>query len=206
MYSIPEFTVTDKRRITEFIKSHPFALITGNSSTGFPQATQVPLNIFTKNDDIFLGGHLMRNTDHHLAFLENKNILTVFNGPQAYISASWYTKPNVASTWNYITVFASGEINFLDDTQTIKELQRITDEYEAPSSAATFKSMPEEYVSRMSKAVAAFEIKVNSFHAIFKLSQNHNIETRQSIISELRKRNDGDDFKLAIEMEKELST
>lgn len=206
MYSIPEFTVTDKRRITEFIKGHPFALITGNSSTGFPQATQVPLNIFSINDYIYLGGHLMRNTDHHLAFNENKNILVVFNGPQAYISASWYTKPNVASTWNYITVFARGEINFLDENQTIKELKRITDEYEAPTSAASFKSMPEDYVNRMSKAVAAFEIKVNSFHAIFKLSQNHNIETRQSIISELRKRNEGDDFKLALEMEKELGS
>lgn len=205
MYSIPEFTVTDKERIVEFIKAHPFALLTGNSKEGFPQATQLPLHVYYKNDEIYLGGHLMANTDHHRAFFQFNKLLIVFTGPQAYISASWYTKPNVASTWNYITVYAQGEIMFSDDSETIKELKRITDEYEKPSSKASFSTMPSDYVNRMAKAVAAFEIKVSSFHAVFKLSQNHNLETRKSVINELRKRNEGDDFKLSIEMEKELN-
>ena len=205
MYSIPEFTVIDKERIVELIKTYPFALLTGSSNIGFPQATQLPLHVYYKGDEIYLGGHLMSNTDHHRAFAQNKKLLIVFTGPQAYISASWYTKPNVASTWNYITVYVNGEITFSDNSETIKELKRITDEYEEPSSKASFNTMPEEYVNRMSKAVAAFEIKISSFHAVFKLSQNHNIETRKSIIKELRKRNDGDDLKLATEMEKELN-
>ena len=205
MYSIPEFTVTDKDRIVEFIKAHPFALLTGTSKNGFPEATQLPLHVYYKNDEIYLGGHLMRNTQHHLAFSQYNKMLIVFTGPQAYISASWYTKPNVASTWNYITVYAKGEIVFSDDSETIKELKRITDEFEEPSSKASFNTMPEDYVNRMAKAVAAFEIKIDSFHAIFKLSQNHNVETRKSIINELRKRNDGDDLKLSNEMEKELN-
>ncbi|MBS1762959.1 MAG: FMN-binding negative transcriptional regulator [Bacteroidetes bacterium] len=205
MYSIPEFTVTDQQRIIEFIKANPFAIITANNPGSFPETTQVPLHVFTKEDDIYFTGHIMSKTGHHKAFEADKNVLVTFPGIQCYISASWYKKPNVASTWNYMTVFACGELEFLNDTETIKELKRITDVYEKDSEAS-FHKLPQDYVIHMARAVIAFKIKVNKFHAIFKLSQNHSDETRINIIRNLRERKEGNDLLMAEEMEKELNS
>jgi transcriptional regulator len=59
----------------------------------------------------------MKGNDHHKAFLANPNVLVRFYGPHCYVSASWYTNPQQGSTWNYITVHAKGELNFLDDSE-----------------------------------------------------------------------------------------
>jgi len=82
-----------------------------------PVATQVPLFIDINEDGkILLSGHIMRKTDHHKAFEKNENVLVLFTGPHSYVSASWYTAPQTASTWNYMTVHVKGKISLLDET------------------------------------------------------------------------------------------
>ena len=89
-----------------------------------PVATQVPLLIHEKEGKIYLKGHIMRNTDHHKAFQSNQNALCVFTGPHTYVSASWYSNPQTASTWNYISVHVKGNIRFLDEAHLIGNIKR----------------------------------------------------------------------------------
>ena len=56
----------------------------------------------------------MNETDHYKTFLKNENVLVIFNGPHCYVSASWYVKKNIASTWNYMTVHAKGKLKLTD--------------------------------------------------------------------------------------------
>jgi len=44
--------------------------------------------------------------------------------------------------------------------------------YEKANSPALYKPIPEDYISRMVKAIVAFDIKVTSIEHVFKLSQN----------------------------------
>ncbi|MBK7970919.1 MAG: FMN-binding negative transcriptional regulator [Bacteroidetes bacterium] len=94
----------DKQVILEFIENNPFAFLTGSFSSGKQVATQIPILMEVRNGELYLQGHIMRNTDHHKAFMENPQAWLVFTGANCYVSASWYSNPQIGSTWNYMSV------------------------------------------------------------------------------------------------------
>jgi len=204
MYKLKYFTEEDNEKVISFMKENSFALITGMGDE-YPVATQVPLDIKIENDKIFLTGHMMKNTDHHKAFLKNENVLAIFSGPHCHVSASWYPNPVQASTWNYMSVHAKGKIRFGDEAQTKKIVEGLTNKYEKPDSPAAFSKLSNEYVDRLVKAIIAFTIEVETLDNVFKLSQNHDEETRQSIIEHLRKNGSDNEKAIAEEMEQRLT-
>ncbi|MEO7523167.1 MAG: FMN-binding negative transcriptional regulator, partial [Ferruginibacter sp.] len=130
------------------------------------------------------------------------NVLIIFNGPHTYVSASWYTKPDVASTWNYMTVHAKGKLKFTDEAGTYEAIKSITNKYEGTNSAASFEKLPHEYVQRLMKAIIGFEIEVVSVENVFKLSQNHAVETKKSIVEHLKQKGDEHSTAIANEVDK----
>ncbi|MEO6638610.1 MAG: FMN-binding negative transcriptional regulator [Ginsengibacter sp.] len=201
MYKLPHFTEKDEDAVYDFMHQNSFAIIAGNDGN-LPVATHVPLDIKNENDLITLTGHMMKNTDHHKAFLQNENVLVIFNGPHSYVSASWYEKKDVASTWNYIDVHARGKIKFTDEKGTKKIIESITDKYEGKESEAAFHRLSVDYVDRLVKAIIGFTIEVSEIGNVFKLSQNHESATRESIVKHLNERRDEDSHMIAKEMEK----
>ena len=203
MYKLPYFTEENQEKVIAFMKENPFAVVTGIGED-FPVASHLPLNFENRNGKIFLTGHLMRNTDHHKAFEKNENVLVVFNGPHCFVSADWYETKQVGSTWNYITVHAKGKIKFLDEQGTYKAVNAITDKYVGHNKAASFDKLSQEYIDRLVKAIAGFEIEVLSFDNVFKLSQNHDESDRKKIIEALMERADAGSIAIAEEMKKML--
>jgi transcriptional regulator len=145
---------------------------------------------------------MMKNTDRHKAFSQNENVLVIFTGPHCYVSASWYVKKESASTWNYIDVHAHGTIKFVSEGQTKKIIKNITNKYELPGSPAAFNKLPAEYVDRLVKAIIGFTIDISTIENVFKLSQNHDVGTRKSIIENLIDRGDDNSNAIAKEMKK----
>jgi transcriptional regulator len=187
MYDLPYFKEQDPDKVLRFVKEHPFAFLSGCDAENKPVATQVPLFIDERDGKLFLSGHLMRNTDHHKAFLHNPNILAVFTGAHTYVSASWYENKQVASTWNYMSVHAKGVLRFLDEQALLDVLKRTTNHFENdPHSGANFEDIPGEYVNRLAKAIIAFEVNVTGLNHVFKLSQNHQEKNYGSIIEKLK--------------------
>ena len=205
MYKLNYFTEEDNEKVIAFMKKNSFVTIIGMDEK-YPVATHVPLEIIQTDAKMFFTGHIMKNSDHHKAFLKNENVLVIFNGPHCHVSASWYTKPDVASTWNYITVHAKGKIKFGDEPQTKKIVENLTNKYEHTDSKAAFNKLSNEYVDRLVKAIIAFTIEVETVDNVFKLSQNHDTETRKSIIEHLRKRGSDAEKAIAKEMEQRLSS
>jgi transcriptional regulator len=214
MYDVPYFKEENHEEIVQFMKDHPFVFLTGSDGENNPVATQVPVFIDEKDarpDDpvgrgrYFLTGHIMRNTDHHKAFVQNKNVLAVFTGPHTYVSATWYTKP-VGSTWNYMSVHAKGTIRFGDVNELKSVLQRLSLHYENGNTASStvFENLPDEYTERMVKAIVPFEIEITDLKHIFKLSQNRDEESYDNIIQQLKQK-DGDAKTIAEIMEKRKS-
>ena len=201
MFKLPYFTEENEETVFDFMQKNSFAIIAGITEN-FLVATHVPLAINKDGDKIIFTGHMMKNTDHHKAFSQNENVLVIFNGPHCYVSAGWYVKKEVASTWNYIDVHAHGKIKFANEEQTKKIIKNITDKYELPESQAAFNKLPEEYVDRLVKAIIGFTIEVSTIENVFKLSQNHDAKTRESIIENLMGRHDADSHAIAMEMEK----
>ena len=203
MYKFSYYTEQDDEKIIGFMKQNSFALITGIGEK-YPVATQIPLAIKTDNGKIFLEGHMMRKTDHHLAFEKNNNVLVLFTGPHCFVNANWYTTPSIGSTWNYMTVHAKGKISFTDEEGTLKMVKALSDKYAGTQTAASFDNLAKEYIDHMVKAIVGFRIEVESVDNVFKLSQNRDEVSQKNIIEQLKKRGDGNSVAIAEEMEKRL--
>ena len=189
----------------DFIRQHPFAFIAGCSEDGKPVATQIPVFIDERDGKLFLSGHIMKNTDHHKAFLHNSNVLAVFTGAHTYVSASWYEDKQQGSTWNYISVHAKGILKFLDEQALLDVLKRTTNHFENnPYSGANFEDLSTEYIQRLAKAIIAFEVEVLQIDNVFKLSQNRDEKSYHTIMEKLEAQ-DADGKYIAEEMKKRTS-
>jgi transcriptional regulator len=201
MYKMPEFTENDQQAVIDFIYQHPFIVLTG-CHNNIPVATQVPVLIHEQDGKIVLRGHIMRKTDHHLAFEANPQVLVLFTGPQCYVSASWYSQRNIGSTWNYMTVHGRGTMQYKNEAHCLQLLTDLTHKYEDPQQKPElleYMSM-EGYVKPMMKAIVSFEIVLESITPIFKLSQNRDDKSHARIVEELKNRGDYNSMEIAKEM------
>ena len=202
MYSLPYYKEEDAAIVIEFMKQHPFAMVIAVDADNKPVATQVPVLLKERDGELYLQAHIMRQTDHHKALEQNGNVLVVFTGPSAYVSASLYENKQEASTWNYQAVHVKGNIHFLGDEQLLLMLDELTAHFENnPSSPSLYKHLPEDYVQRLSKAIVAFEVKITGIEHVFKLSQNKNRTNYENIIEHFAKGSANEQY-IANEMEK----
>jgi len=191
MYKFPYYTEEDQQKVIAFMKENSFATITGIGEQ-YPVASHIPLEVEVQdNGKIFLTGHLMKKTDHHIAFEKNNNVLVIFNGPHTQVSASWYTDPAMGSTWNYMTVHAKGKIKFKDEAGTVEAVKAITNKYEGHDRPSSFHNISQEYIDKMVKAIVGFSIEIESLENTFKLSQNRDEKSYDNIVHKLKEQ-DGD--------------
>ncbi len=203
MYNFSYFKEKDRQKILGFIEEYPFAFITGSYLSGKQVATQIPILVEERNGELFLQGHIMRNTDHHQAFIENSNALIVFSGPGCYVSASWYSNPQMASTWNYMSVHIEGEISFMPNNDLIQLMRKLTLKFEKGNtqSLAFYDNLPEPFLNKMMPAIVGFEIKAEKIENVFKLCQNRDEKSYLNIISKLDEQG-GSSALIASEMNK----
>jgi len=203
MYNLPYFKEEDQEVVLKFMRDHPFVFLTGVNEENKPVATQVPVFIDEKEGKLFLTGHIMRNTDHHKAFEQNRNVLAVFTGPHVYVSGTWYSNPQQASTWNYMSVHVRGAIRFGNEEDLIAILKRLTLHYENNNQASTtiFDNLPSEYTGPLLKAIVAFEVEITSIENVFKLSQNRDEKSFHNIMTKLNEQGSDGKF-IAGEMKK----
>lgn len=202
---MPYFKEKDFATVREFMQQHPFVVVCGASTDLQPVATHIPVLIEEREGRLYLLGHIMRQTDHHKTFAQNPNVLAIFSGPHTYVSASLYSNPRQASTWNYMTVHARGQLHFLDDEGLLSLLGKLTSHFEQNAdSPASFEKLPPDYVERLSKAIIAFEIEVEGIDNVFKLSQNRDESSYDHIIDHLAK-GDTDSRNIATAMQQRSS-
>lgn len=206
MYNLPYFKEEDKEIVLQFINEYPFAFLSGCDASHKPVVTQLPFFVDERDGKFFLSGHMMKNTDHHKAFVQNNNVLAVFTGPHTYVSATWYDNPHQASTWNYMSVHAKGVISFGGQEELVAILKRLTLHYENNNTASTtvFDNLPPAYLEPLLKAIVAFEIEIVSIENVFKLSQNRDEKSYDNIIGKLKEQG-GDAEKIGTIMEERKS-
>lgn len=186
MYNLPHFKEKDPAVVLEFMKQHSFATLICVDAMQGPEATQIPFLFAEREGQLYLRGHIMKDNDHYKALEQNKQVLVLFTGPHAYVSASWYENKQQASTWNYMTVHAHGELVFLTEEELLKILDETTSFYENnPASPALYKDMEPDYVMRLAKAIVAFEVRVTKLEHVFKLSQNRDLKSYDNILVNL---------------------
>jgi len=117
--------------------------------------------------------------------------LAIFQGPDAYITPSWYATKRatgkVVPTWNYVAVHAYGTVEFFDDPARLLDVvTRLTERHEGRRSAPwAVADAPEEFIQGMLKGIVGFAIPVSRLEGKWKMSQNRPVEDRAGVVGGL---------------------
>lgn len=184
MYIRQIFHAADQEQAKAFVKQHPFATLISSSSNRMV-GTHIPLLWGTSQaGSDYLYGHLAR-ANPQWKDIARQEVLAIFMEPHAYISSSWYEKPNVP-TWNYIAVHIYGEAQLLEGKALEAHLQKIVSQFEADQSTPfELSHLSPTYYQAQLRGIVGIAIEVKSIEANYKLSQNRNDTDYVNIITQL---------------------
>ena len=141
MYLPKHFEQQDEQAMAQLLQLHPLATVAWQSADGL-NAEHLPLMWERGAGDGAHGtlrGHVARANPVWRA-AAGAEVLAVFQGPQAYISPSWYPSKaetgKVVPTWNYAVVHMHGRLRVTEDAAWLHALvERLTDTHEAAQHA-----------------------------------------------------------------------
>lgn len=122
MYTSTHYEFEDEAAIRRLIDRHGLAALVSVGANGL-EATHCPV-LFDPAAPERMIGHLARPNQHWRRISDGDRILTIFRGPDAYISPKVYTEEPDVPTWNYIAAHVHGTWRKADDQ---KERSRILD-------------------------------------------------------------------------------
>jgi transcriptional regulator len=120
--------------------------------------------------------------------LDGAATLAVLQGPDAYISARWYTEPAQVPTWNYVAVEIEGTVRRLDDGELPGLIDALSNVHEARVTHGTpwtMTKMPDAKLQPMLGAITAFELHASDIRTTIKLSQNKSADERERVAAGL---------------------
>ena len=91
MYVPRHFVEADEGYITDFVRKHAFGTLVSWDGQR-PVASQLLFNLIgNAGSEKVLFGHMARSNPQWKSFSETQEVLAIFQGPHAYISAAWYS-------------------------------------------------------------------------------------------------------------------
>jgi len=176
LYIPKAYQMKDKDIILEFIKQNSFGILISQSD--MLTATHLPFLVKTDGNEIYLYSHMAKANPQWKQL--SGEVLIVFNGPQSYISPSWYVEKEVP-TWDYVVAHLYGEFQLTPDTDEILDiLIRTIKNYETESSNAwKMNEVSEEYINQLLNRIVGFRIHVTRWEAVWKLHQDYSLETKK---------------------------
>lgn len=199
MYIPPSFQIDDPAKLSDFMNAHSFATMI-TSEFGVPFATHLPVRPFCEQNGVctMLVSHMARANPQWQHFSDDLEVLTVFTGPHAYISPSWYKTDKAVPTWNYAAVHVYGRPAIMDDHERVVSLLSETvDFYERSFDRPWPNMLPDEFRDQLINAIVAFEIRVTRIEGKFKLGQNRSKDDTDGVYNALSCSHDGNSRALA---------
>ncbi len=192
MYIPPIFREERPEVLHALMRAHPLASLVTHGANGLT-ANLVPFILVSGagGPDI-LRAHLARGNPQLDDLRQGGEALVIFQGPQAYISPSWYaTKQEhgkVVPTWNYIVVQAWGQPRVIEDADwLLAQIGALTTLQEGgraePWSVA---DAPEPFIATQLRGIVGLELPVGRIEGKWKASQNQPEANRAGVVRGLR--------------------
>ena len=190
MHPDPAFRPKDADLAALLVREIGFAAIFAGTPDG-PRVAHAPVVLGA--DDRTLQFHLSRGnglTKH----LDGTTALAVVQGPDAYVSASWYAAADQVPTWNYVAVEMEGVVRKLDRDALTSQLDTLSADHEARVGAnppwTRDKTSP-AVISKLTDAIIGFEMTISAWRPTVKLSQNKPADERARVIEGLKAQGHG---------------
>jgi transcriptional regulator len=177
------------------IRAHPLGLLITSGADGLT-ANPIP---FLVDPDAgphgTLRAHLARANpqlcDLAAACAAGAECLVVFQGPQHYVTPSWYASKaehgRVVPTWNYATVHAWGVPAVFDDAPWLRrQIGELTDSREAPRAHPwAVEDAPADFVTAQVRGIVGVAIPIARIEGKWKMSQNRSPADRAGVVAGL---------------------
>tara|TARA_A100001037_G_scaffold306001_1_gene348582 strand:- start:3206 stop:3826 length:621 start_codon:yes stop_codon:yes gene_type:complete len=174
----------------DLMRTYPFAIIVTSGTEGVV-ANHLPCVLKDGGSEFgALHGHVAR--ENPIWQESVGGALVIFNGPQNYITPSWYPSKKehgkVVPTWNYAVVHAHGQLCIHDDPDWLRgHLDDLVAQHEAGREQSwAIDDAPEDFVAAMLKGVVGFEIKIERLEGKWKVSQNRGDIDRGGVVRGLK--------------------
>lgn len=176
----------------ELIRANGFATLVSMTSDGMI-ASHAPLML--DPDPAPYGtliGHLAKANPHVRMADRNVQTLVIFNGPNGYITPSYYrTKQEngkVVPTWNYTAIHAYGTLEAFDDAARLLEVvTRLTNRHETPRAKPwAVADAPEDFVQGMLRGIVGIALPITRLEGKIKMSQNRPASDQDGVVEGLR--------------------
>ena len=194
----PLFEVTERGWILELVDRHPFGML-ATSDAEYLRVSHLPLVAQEREDGLWIVGHVARANPHAESIRNGVPATVVFEGPHAYISATWYEAPyETVPTWNYTAVHANGRLQAYDAWAAVKLLSEKM-EHGRPDPWDPSR-LTLDYRESQLRGIVAFELRAEKIYAKAKLSQNRTMADRLRVVEKLNASEDQTDRECAEEM------
>jgi len=191
MYLPKHFEETRVEVLHELIRTYPFGTLVTLTADGL-DANHIPFEVDPEPAPFgTLRGHVARADPIWRDVSPGAEALVIFQGPDTYISPSWYpTKTEtgkVVPTWNYAVVHAHGVPRFINDRAWLRAfVEKLTNRHEAERLKPWHVTdAPADYIDKQVGAIIGLEISVARLIGKGKASQNRPVQDRDGVVTGL---------------------
>jgi transcriptional regulator len=203
MYLPSHFEETRIEVLHDLVRQHPLGTLVTLGTDGL-NANHIPFELEAVPAPYgTLRGHVARANPVWRDHSRDLDALVIFNGPQVYISPTWYeTKKQtgeVVPTYNYAVVHAYGRVQVIDDRAWLRGLvTRLTEQFESGHSAPwQVSDAPEDFIDKQLSAIVGIEITISKLAGKWKASQNRPLEDRAGVVQALGATEDANSVAMA---------
>jgi transcriptional regulator len=191
MYNPPHFREERTGVLHRLIQEHSLATFVTLGPEGLI-ANHIPLILDPEPAPLgTLRGHLSRVNPQWRDSLPGVSALAIFQGPQAYITPSWYPTRletgRVVPTWNYVVVHAHGTFRTFEDPAFLEQhVRTLTNHKEAQRPCPwSVDDAPVEFFHGQLEGIIGIEISITRLEGKWKVSQNRSATDRAGVVEGL---------------------
>jgi transcriptional regulator len=187
---IPEhFRLRHPEDAVAFMCANPFAILISTTTDG-PFATHLPLFVTGQGEKLLLRGHVAKANPHWRYLEQQPQCMTIFHGPNAYVSPTNYGARESVPTWNYAAVHVHGDARVFATPEELHEVLAELMETFEPAYRQQWESLSPTFQQNMLRQIVGFEIVATRIEGKFKLSQNRPLGDQAKVIASLSQSDD----------------
>ncbi len=210
MYVPEAFKETRLEVLHAFMRANPFATLVVCAGA-VPVAIHLPILLHSElGPHGILHAHAARANHDVPISPSGIPALFVFQGPNAYISPSWFPSKllhgRVVPSWNYIAIHAAGLLKTHHEPDwLLSHLEQLSHSQENQREHPwALSDAPKEYIDALAGNVVGIEFEITRLTGKWKLSQNRPVGDQAGVIEGLKTENEAGAQAIALLMQQHL--
>lgn len=192
MHQPPLFREDRIEVMHDLMRAYPFATAVTAGSEGIV-ANHLPFVLKSDSGERgVLHAHVARENPLWQSAGAETEILIIFQGPDHYITPSWYPSKKehekVVPTWNYAVVHAYGTLSVQHEADWLrKHIEDLVTQQEAEQRDPwAIGDAPDDFIAAMIKGIVGLEIQIDRLEGKWKVSQNRGEQDRVGVVQGLK--------------------